>query len=309
MLEFTGPNVVGRPIWEAIRSPTIQNVVRRALAGEAAADEAAVELELPRSQTLVSMIATRLPGNPCPGVVLVLHDVTDLRRLENLRREFVSNVSHELKTPLTSIQAYAETLLEGAIDDPDNNRAFLTRIAEQAELLAALIQDMLRLARIETGRDVFEVQPVGIDAVVESCVQARVAIAASKGVDLFTELPEGALRVLADEEGLRTILDNLVDNAINYTPSGGRVTVRWAGDGAAVRIEVEDTGVGISSEHQNRIFERFYRVDKARSREVGGTGLGLSIVKHLTQVFGGTVEVFSRPGRGSRFTVQLPRAE
>src|SRR5690606_7047429 len=133
LLEFTGPGVVGRPLWEAIRSPTLQQVVRRVLADDARPDEGAVEFELPRSQAVVSLIATRLPGQPCPGVVLVLHDVTDLRRLENLRREFVSNVSHELKTPLTSIQAYTETLLEGAVDEPETNRLFLTRIADQAE--------------------------------------------------------------------------------------------------------------------------------------------------------------------------------
>ncbi|MEX0702773.1 MAG: ATP-binding protein [Planctomycetales bacterium] len=308
LLEFTGPDVVGRPIWEAIRSPTIQKVVRRALAGDAGADDAAVEFELPRSQSTVSMIATRLPGAPCPGVVLVLHDVTELRRLENLRREFVSNVSHELKTPLTSIQAYTETLLEGAVDDPAHNRLFLGRIAEQADRLNALIQDVLRLARIESGRDVFEVQPVDVSAVVEACLESHAAVAESKRVELFAEPPLAALRALADEEGLRTILDNLVDNAINYTPAGGRVTVRWHGENSTARIEVEDTGVGISPEHQARIFERFYRVDRARSREVGGTGLGLSIVKHLSQVFGGSIDVFSRPGKGSRFTVQLPRA-
>ncbi|MEX0717411.1 MAG: ATP-binding protein [Planctomycetaceae bacterium] len=309
LLELGGPGVVGRPLWEAIRSPTLQQVVRRALAGDARPDEGAVEFELPRSQAVVSLIATRLPGEPTPGVVLVLHDVTELRRLENLRREFVSNVSHELKTPLTSIQAYTETLLEGAIDEPETNRLFLSRIADQADRLNALIQDVLRLARIESGRDVFEVQPIEMKAIVEACVESHQPVAQSKGVDLFEEPPDEALKALADEEGLRTILDNLVDNAINYTPAGGTVTVRWRGDDATVRLEVEDTGVGIAPEHQGRIFERFYRVDRARSREVGGTGLGLSIVKHLATVFGGGVDVISRPGKGSRFTVQLPRAE
>lgn len=308
LLEFTGPDVVGRPFWEAIRSPMIQTVIRRALAGERAADEGAVEIELPRSQAVASMIATRLPGEPCPGVVLVLHDVTELRRLENLRREFISNVSHELKTPLTSIQAYTETLLEGAVDEPETNRVFLSRIAEQAERLNALIQDMLRLARIESGRDVFEVQPVEVRSVVEACIESHQPVAQSKGVGLFEEPPPESVQVLADEEGLRTILDNLVDNAINYTPTGGRVTIRWQGDDSTVSLEVEDTGIGIPPEHQGRIFERFYRADRARSRQVGGTGLGLSIVKHLVTVFGGGVDVFSRPGKGSRFTVQLPRA-
>ena len=302
MLDLGG--AVGRPLWEAVRNPTIQRVIRSALAGTE--EPHPVETELPQAQSVVGLFATRLPGDPCPGVVLVMHDVTELRRLENIRREFVSNVSHELKTPLTAIQAYTETLLNGAIDDPEHNREFLNRIDQQAERLHRLLQDLLRLARIESGRDTFELTAVSLDAVVADCIEQHRAVAAAKGVTLVASDSESGLQVCADKEGLHTILDNLIDNAVKYTPAGGRVTVSCRPDGQWTRLEVSDTGVGIPAKHLPRIFERFYRVDKARSRELGGTGLGLSIVKHLVQEFGGQVEVESTPGQGSTFIVCLP---
>ncbi|MCC7423223.1 MAG: HAMP domain-containing protein [Planctomycetaceae bacterium] len=303
MLDLSESTDIGRPIWESVRNQTISTVVRNALAGR---ENTSVEIQLPRSQTVVAILASRLPGEPCPGIVLVLHDVTDLRRLENLRTEFASNVSHELKTPLTSIKAYTETLLDGAVDDPVHNRSFLRRIDEQAERLHKLILDLLQLSQIESGKDVFDVVAVPIDRVIHTCVDAHAAVARSKGVTLSTEPHREGIRVQADAEGLRTILDNLVDNAIKYTPERGSVTVRWKSEGRMAVIQVQDTGVGIAPPHLERIFERFYRVDKARSRDMGGTGLGLSIVKHLTEVFNGDVDVESRPGEGSTFSVRLP---
>lgn len=305
LLDLAGPMDIGRPIWEAIRHATIQQVVNDTLSGK---DRTVLELEIPRKHAVVAMLATRLPGKPCPGVVLVLHDVTDLRRLENLRREFVSNVSHELKTPLTAIQAYTETLLSGALEEPEHSRQFVERIEEHADRLHALILDLLRLARIESGTDVFDVQAIPLREAVEFCLDEHRPVAQAKSIAIEVEGSEEPLRVKADDEGLHTILSNLVDNAIKYTPSGGRVIVRWRKEGAGAAIQVEDTGSGIPVEHQARIFERFYRVDKARSRELGGTGLGLSIVKHLTNVFAGSIEVKSQPGRGSIFTVRLPLA-
>lgn len=303
LLEISTSEIVGRPIWEAVRNPAIQKVVQNALEYKG---QKRVELEIPRSHTVVEVLAAQLPGNPCPGVVLVFHDVTGLRRLENIRREFVSNVSHELKTPLTSIQAYAETLLSGAIDDSDHNRKFISGIEEQAGRLHALILDLLHLSRIESGADVFEVAPVPLGEMVDSCIKQHSAVCNAKGISLSAQPLAASVKVLADPEGLQTILDNLIDNAINYTPEGGQVIVRWRAEGSTAVIEVEDTGIGIAQEHLERIFERFYRADKARSRELGGTGLGLAIVKHLTQVFGGRVDVTSRPGQGSTFTVWLP---
>jgi two-component system phosphate regulon sensor histidine kinase PhoR len=255
-----------------------------------------------------------LPGEPCPGVVLVIHDTTALRRLESIRREFVANVSHELKTPLSSIKAYAETLQNGALSDPVMSKRFLERIEEQTERLTRLIMDMLMLARIESDHQAFEIVSLEVPPIVKKCVDDHRGAAEAKHIALVAQAdgePAQAAapcRMKADREGLREILDNLLDNAIKYTPEGGRVSVVWRSNGTMAQIAVRDSGIGIKPEDQERIFERFYRVDKARSRELGGTGLGLSIVKHLAQSMNGTVAVESEVGKGSTFTVELPVA-
>ncbi len=304
LLDVPTFRAAGRSLFEAARHPRIQKVVEEVLAGRV---PERVEYEIPRTNAIVALIASPLPGEPPPGAVLVLHDVSHLRRLENLRREFVSNVSHELKTPLTTIQAYTETLLDGAIDDPNINRKFLQRIDEQADRLHRLILDLLSLARIESAEEAYELLPVSVAEIVRVCIDEHQAVATSKGVSLIVEPPPTEVVVWADEEGLLTVLNNLVDNAIKYTAAKGSVTVRWRHDERRAVIEVEDTGIGIPKQHQSRVFERFFRVDKARSRELGGTGLGLSIVKHWVQVFGGTVEVFSELGRGTKFVIRVPR--
>ena len=306
LLDLPTAQATGRSLFEAARHPRVQRVVESVLAGNTP-DK--VEYEVPRTNAIVALIATPLPGQPPPGAVLVLHDVSELRRLESLRREFVSNVSHELKTPLTTIQAYTETLLDGAIDDVHNNRKFLERIDEQAERLHRLILDLLSLARIESAEESYELLPIAIATTVQICFEEHLPIAQSKGIVLTSEPPPQEMIVWADEEGLLTVLNNLVDNAIKYTAAGGRVTVRWRLDDRRAVIEVNDTGIGIPKQHHARLFERFYRVDKARSRELGGTGLGLSIVKHWAQVFGGSADVVSDVGRGSTFAVRLPTVE
>ena len=298
-------DMVGRPIWEVVRNPVIHKVVKNALTNDG---EGGIELEIPRTEATVALIAAQLPGDPCSGVVLVFHDVTELRRLENVRREFVSNVSHELKTPLTSIQAYADTLISGAIDDASHNRVFLNGISKQADRLHALILDLLRLSRIESGADVFEISAVPLAETIDLCVRQHAALCETKRIKLMVKPSACDIRVLADVEGLQSIFNNLIDNAIKHSPPQGQVTVDWMANERMVSISVIDTGCGISNEHQDRIFERFYRVDRARSRVLGGTGLGLSIVKHLAQEFGGEVEVVSEPGKGSVFTVRLPLA-
>src|SRR6185312_6936568 len=237
------------------------------------------------------------------------HDVTELRRLERMRQEFVANVSHELKTPLASIKAYTETLLDWALHDENVNVRFLNRIEEQADRLNQLILDLLSLARLESGHEVFQHGPLAVSAVVETCIETHRGRAEGKELDLRLDLGEvgETTLIVADEEAVHQILDNLIDNAIKYTPERGwvRVTCKLTGD--AVEIDVADSGIGIPREDLPRVFERFYRVDKARSREMGGTGLGLSIVKHLIQSIGGQIAVDSRPGRGSRFTIVFPR--
>ena len=305
LLDLPTIQAVGRSLFEVARHPRVQQVFEDVLAGRV---PERVEYEVPRTSAIVALIASPLPGQPPAGAVLVLQNVTELRRLENLRREFVSNVSHELKTPLTTIQAYTETLLDGAIDDANHNREFLKRIDEQAERLHRLILDLLSLARIESAEDAFELSAVPIADAVRLCLEEHQAVASAKGISLVAQPASERVIVWGEEEGLRTVLDNLIDNAIKYTPLGGRVVVRWHIDGRRAVLEVEDTGIGIPQQHQSRIFERFFRVDKARSRELGGTGLGLSIVKHWVQVFGGSVEVRSELGRGSTFTVRIPQA-
>ena len=306
LLEFATPDAVGRPLLEAVRNRAVLDVVRHAFrSGEPTKSEFTLA---GTTRRVVAVNVGRLPGNPRPGVLLVLHDVSDLRRLESLRQEFVANVSHELKTPLTAIKAYSETLLDGALADGEHNEAFVRRIAEQAERLHQLIMDLLSLARIEAREEAVELVAVDLARLVEACVATHRPTADARKIQLMSFPPTPPVRVSADEEGLRQILDNLIVNAIKYTPEGGQVLVRWSATSAIVRILVEDTGIGIAPEDQERVFERFYRVDKARSRDLGGTGLGLSIVKHLSQSFGGGVSVRSEVGRGSTFMVWLPLA-
>ena len=302
LLDLKSFQVVNRRIWEVIRSPQLNDLIRRTVAG---AVQQRMEFEVPWTQSTVAVVASRLPGDPCPGAVLVLHDITDLRRLERLRREFVSNVSHELKTPLAAITAYAETLLDGALEDPKVSQTFVGRIAEQSERLNSLILDLLELARLESGEHMFVVDAVEVEEVVRQSIEAHQAIAQAKQVTLKSTTTEFNLWAEADAEGLRTILDNLIGNAINYTRAEGEIAIRSRRHDEWISIEVKDNGVGIAKEFQSRIFERFFRVDRARSREVGGTGLGLSIVKHLCQLFGGSIKVSSQVGQGSTFIVQL----
>lgn len=304
LLELGDGNVAGRRLWEATRVRALRDAFLETFpSGHASVKEFETTGVVRRVLTLR---ATRLPGDPSPGVMMVLHDVSELRRLENLRRDFVANVSHELKTPLSSVKAYAETLRLGALDDPQHNRVFVERIEEQADRLHQLIMDLLHLARVESGQQAFDITRVPMRGMVESILKAHAATAASRQIELVCEPPERAIAVRADEEGLRTILNNLVDNAIKYTPVGGRVTVRWRATETFATLEVQDTGIGIARQHHARVFERFYRVDKARSRELGGTGLGLAIVKHLAQAFGGSVGIESQVRQGSTFRVTLP---
>lgn len=306
MLDFAKSNPLGRPLLEVTRARPVFEAVNTAFNSPGPVE---LEFESPGvHRRCLALHATRLPGSPCPGVMLVLRDVSELRRLENLRRELVANVSHELKTPLAAIKAYAETLRLGAVNDPEINLTFVHRIEEQAERLHELILDILQIARVEAGQEAFEICDVPLHELIEECLAQFADLAQSKRVELIGPPIDQEIFVRGDEEGVRTILNNLVDNAIKYTPADGRVTVRCTIETSAVMLEVQDTGIGIAEKDQARVFERFYRVDKARSREMGGTGLGLSIVKHLSQALGGSVGLDSTIGKGSTFRVHLPRA-
>jgi len=305
-LSFEPDEIEGKPLLEVVRSHELREIVLQVLrSGELCQGDLAWQAEILRT---LKVHATPLPGSPCPGVVMVLHDVTELKRLESLRQQFVANVSHELKTPLSSIKAYTETLLNGAFEDTENASRFLQRIDDQADRLHELILDMLSLARIESGAAVLELADIPLQRVVATCLADYEARAEAVQIELHNEVGSNSVAVRADEESLLQILSNLVDNAIKYTSSGGVVAVRCRQESAEAVIEVTDTGIGIAPAHHERLFERFYRVDKARSRELGGTGLGLAIVKHLCQAMGGSVSVASRLGQGSTFEVRIPLA-
>ncbi len=298
-------SAVGKLAWESIRASKLQEVIEQALS---TGKMVRGEVGLPRRKRLLDVSAVVLSLESGPGCLAVAYDVTDLRRLEKMRRDFVSNVSHELKTPLTSIQAYADTLLNGGLEDEDSSRMFVERIVEQSERLSMLIQDLLRLAKIESEPEAFQIEHCDALDVASTAFQDHQTVAETRQIDLSMDTPDGPLGVLADADGLRTILNNLLTNAINYTLAGGRVCLVVRRDGERVLFEVSDTGVGIAKEHQSRVFERFYRVDKARTRSVGGTGLGLAIVRHLVEVMQGEISLESELGRGSTFRVRLQGA-
>jgi two-component system phosphate regulon sensor histidine kinase PhoR len=322
LLEFPTRNPVGRRLWEVVRQRPLLDVIHRALAGgEPLRDEVTFSGATARSLTVH---AARLPGPAPRGAVLVVHDTTELRRLERLRQDFVANVSHELKTPLSVIQVCVETLQDGADHDDHARGRFLDQIAHQAHRLHALLLDLLSLARIESGAELLDFDALPLALALRDALERHHTRAAARRQTLRLLCPAGTwapadpeppahapgedVAVWADAEALGQILDNLLDNALKYTPDGGAIEVAWRLDDGQIAITVRDTGIGIPEADLPRIFERFYRVDKARSRELGGTGLGLSIVKHLAQAMNGSVSAQSRLGEGTTFTVFLPRA-
>ncbi len=252
-------------------------------------------------------VAVSVPGKD-GGVVIVLRDQSRLRQLESLRRDFVANVSHELKTPLAAIQGFVETMIDDP-EMPDGTRArFLERMHRQVQRLATLVTDLLTLSRLDEGA-AGPGEPCDVTSVAREVVRDLMSFAEQRGVALRIDVPAQPIWIAAEREALRQVVSNLTDNAVKYTPRGGSVAARLAVDGDSAQFSVVDTGIGLAEEDQERVFERFYRVDKARSRELGGTGLGLSIVKNTVQGLGGTVGVTSRLGYGSTFWARLPIAK
>lgn len=240
------------------------------------------------------------------GAVGVFHDVTRLKELERTRTEFVANVSHELKTPLTSILGYVETLKEGAVDDVKNRMSFLSTIEEHAQNLTKLVEDLLLLSSVESGKGALRIGETDLSRAVDRAFAEAGRAAREKNVSLKKDLDPPSFAVHVDEALFARVLANLVDNAVKYNVSGGSVTLRASKEGRGARIEVIDTGMGISETDLPRVFERFYRADKSRSREGGGTGIGLSIAKHIVERHGGRIEAESVLQKGSKFTVILP---
>ena len=299
---------VGTPLMELIRDSALQetlnDVIRR---GEPAKGR----LHIPMVSTgrsfelqAAPLITGNKPGNK-PGAIAILHDITDLERLETIRNDFVANVSHEFRTPLAAISGYAETLLDGGLEDAANNRRFLEIINANAIRLSSIAADLLTLSELQTGAGPKDVEPIPVAEAIESALSTVVSEASKRGVSLERGSID-KVYVQGSRYRLEQAIVNLLANAVKFNRPGGNVRAEVQRNGTEVHILISDTGVGIPSSDLPRIFERFYRVDKARSREVGGTGLGLSIVKHIVERMNGRVSATSQLGKGSVFTVTLP---
>ncbi len=320
LLSLPQETQLDRLLLELVRVPLVNEVVERILKQRVSTE---VTLELSNPQRSLRILGLPLPlplpqrssiaapghadGKSRFGALLTIRDETALRRIESIRRDFVANASHELKTPLSAIRAYAETLQLGALDDRPMAERFVGNIIEQADRINGLVQGMLQLSRVESGT-ALRIEPFDVCEAIEPCIAAAIAVARSKHINVTSQLPSQELVIRSDRDGFQTIASNLLSNAVRYTHDGGKVSV-WLGaiDGKCL-LRVTDTGIGILPEDLERIFERFYRAEKDRSTDSGGTGLGLAIVKHLAHSLGGSVQATSEPGRGSSFEVWLPIA-
>ena len=295
-----------RPL-EAARVPALQEAVSEALRAGSVLTR---ELVLPgeRDKVIRASLAALREAGRTAGAVAVFHDITELKRLEQVRREFVANVSHELRTPLTAIKGFAETLRDGALRDPRQASEFVDVIYRHAERLRALIEDLLDLSAVEQGQSRLTLKAVAIDEVVAQAAAVIRPAADAKGLTLALQIPADLPPARADRDRLAQVLINLLDNAVKFTPRSGRIAVVGARAGERLSLAVSDTGVGIPAGELDRVFERFYRVDRSRDRAEGGTGLGLAIAKHLVLAMRGSIDVESVQGAGTTFTVRLPAA-
>ena len=291
------------PVVETIRDPDFLAAVQAATITK--------EVKNGRATSIVPGRAFEVTAAPLPdgGVVAVLRDLTETERVEKTRRDFIANVSHELRTPLTSIQGYAETLLDTLSENSNSTREFLEIIRKNSLRMSRLTEDLLALARVESGETRFETEPIPPLELLNDAEQSFREIARTQGVELnIVELAtlESLPPVLADREAIHQVFANLIDNAMKYGPSGGRIELGARAAQRGIEFYVRDFGTGISSEHLPRLFERFYRVDKARSRESGGTGLGLAIAKHIMLAHSGSIRAESEIARGTTFLFTLP---
>ncbi len=311
LLRVEAAQVEGRPIQEIVRNVELQRFIARVLASREPQEGEIILRDDPRGDGERYMQAhgtvLRDEQGRGFGALVVLNDLTRLRRLETVRREFVANVSHELKTPITSIKGFVETLLDGALRDPQDARRFLEIVAKQADRLNAIIEDLLALSSLEQAeKDEKAALARGeLRPVLQSAAQVCEAVARDKGLEIRLDCPTD-LAARMNAPLLEQAVVNLIDNAVKYSDPGGAVEIAAATTGGGVEIRVRDHGCGIAAEHLPRLFERFYRVDRGRSRQQGGTGLGLAIVKHIVLAHGGAIEVASEVGSGSVFTIRLP---
>jgi len=299
------PVIPGMPLLELVRDPALRDIMTTVLETGQRIDR---RLTLPvAGARSFEILAGPLAGAATRGVLAILHDVTRLERLERVRKDFVANVSHELRTPLAAISGYAETLLNGALEDLENNRRFVEIILAQTTRLTNIASDLLALSELESNGAADLPQPVSVRSALESALRTVESTARVRGVRIIcANLPD--VLVTGRQLRLEQVFVNLLDNAVKFNRPNGEVQVEMRRKDSLVNVKIADTGIGIPSEDLPRIFERFYRVDKARSRAMGGTGLGLSIVKHAVEQMGGTIRVDSRLGEGTEFSIDIPAA-
>lgn len=307
LFEVKSEQAAGKPFLEVLRQGPLNALLEEALQSRQALSRE-LSIHSPSERVLSVQARPVDYGAGRTGVLAALHDITELRRLATLRQEFVANVSHELKTPLTSIKGYVETLLDGALNDKKNNREFVETIHQHVEHLTQLINDLLDLSRIEAKRMEYRMDTVDVVEVANRIVKALEPMAKGKRVMIKNMLTAKLPKVKADRDRLAQIFMNLVDNAIKFNQEGGRVEISAKTKDNGLEISVSDTGIGIAPEDLPRVFERFFRADRAHSHEIKGTGLGLAIVKHLTEAQGGTVTAESVPSQGSTFRITLSLA-
>jgi two-component system phosphate regulon sensor histidine kinase PhoR len=307
IFQLNSTDVLNKPVKDHINNRELLELIEKTLSGNEPVEDEIILKERGKYYLQVHGTVLKNAQNQIIGAVIVLNDVTRLRRLEKVRRDFVANVSHEIRTPLTSIKGFAETLLDGAISDSDTAHDFLQIISKQSNRLNAIIEDLLMLAHLEQENDrtQLEFDEHSVRNVLENAIQVCSPKAESKKVCLNLDMKQ-EYRVKMNSDLLEQAIVNLIDNAIKFSPENSRVDILAANSDHRLMITVTDQGVGIEKKHLPRLFERFYRVDKARSRNLGGTGLGLAIVKHIAQVHGGNVRVESKPGIGSMFSIYIP---
>lgn len=307
LLSIESKSCVGQPIWHAIRNQTITDALDRAIK-QNTVERAQVVLQRDFSAITLDVYAASLQNDYFEpmGAVLVLHDITEVTNLERIRTDFVANASHELKTPIAAIRAITETLLDDRAIDLDTTQHFIKRLHAQSLRVADLIQDLMTISRLESSQGISDYSKVDLRALINRAVEVAKIPAGEKNQIIETKLPDEESFLFADSRNLSQLLDNLLDNAVKYTQDSGLISIILECDRRWVTLKVCDNGLGMSSDQQQRIFERFYRVDKARSQSLGGTGLGLSIVKNIAEKHGGSIEVTSKIGAGSTFTLRLP---
>ena len=307
ILAHTYPSDVGKHYLEVFRDPELNDLIQATLSDKKGHRRSLSPLGQPGRTFQVQSSLVQYPENGAEGVIVVFHDVTDLKRLERVRQDFVANVSHELRTPLTAIRGYVEALRDGGLQDPVQAEQFLRVIQRHSERMDKIVSDLLLLSEMESADRVLQRETVHLPELIRTAVETLRPLTEGKKQNLGVESMEGLSTLRADSQKIHQVMINLLNNAISYTPEEGSITVQATPVPDGVEVSVTDNGIGIPPEDLSRIFERFYRVDKGRSRELGGTGLGLSIVKHIVEAHGGRVRVESKPGKGSRFTFFLPR--